>query len=891
MAAKKKKAKGVANAAAKAAALKALQALDQDTEKKQEEAQKKKRNARNGAEARQAGQAAPVEVSEIQAPPEKVVEETAPKEEKEVEEKVPATAQIAEVKKEEAKAPAKENPRVQEKETVSTTSDPADLLSQTMKEVEEQQPPKEKKVSEFMELTSMAMNDGQGAFTPTHDFSVDVDPFATIADIHATSRSNGRGANGAGHGEKKNGAEMEEVDAEQKLQEYYEKKGIKEPGAEWAEHFDPQEEEEEEEEHPIIKRRRGTDDQVDFSFLEKGDVEGEVTVGIKEVAIRLGGRTVLQDASWTVKTGERLALVGANGCGKTTQLRVMLGQLTPDNGSVVRSPANAKIAILEQSFVDDLNLEHTLKEELLSALPEQKAVMDELVEVEAKLKENPEDVEEADRLVNRFTELTTQAEEYQVNRLEDTIDAICKVAGFEPDDLDRKVGLFSGGWKVRIGVCKIFMLRPDVLLLDEPTNHLDLQAVEWIEKYLTQQDLPMVIVTHDREFMNRVCNRVVETVEGMTYSYKGNYTDFVRQKEMKMENWKKKYDLQEKRRKELEEYIKVNKSNQSLAQARKQRAKELEDINENGIDPPPAFVKRINFRFPEPPKDRRGGAQTEILAELRRVTHGYGTKDDEEFELLQDVDFMVTPGDKIGIVGGNGKGKSTMLRLLMGEESARDSGTIRPADPKMTGFFAQHQADLLPMDKTGWEVVKEANEILMADEKLKEIMKKFRFRGDRMHVKISNLSGGEKARLAIVRMMLIPSRMLIFDEPTNHLDVPMKETLEFALREYEGAVVVVSHDRWFLSQTCKKIVEVVDGKVKHYDGDFRFYMDSNADVRRKVEEHYTGIDGLIESVPASLEERRKKERKGLRKHRRARVVEERQQVLNSSFLSSREWRR
>eukprot|EP00435_Cladocopium_sp_Y103_P022213 s1097_g5.t1 len=309
-----------------------------------------------------------------------------------------------------------------------------------MKEVEEQQPPAEKKVSEFMKLTSMAMNDGQaGSFTPAHDFSVD--PFATIADIHATSRSNGRGTNGARNG-KKNGAE-EEMDAEQKLQEYYEKKGIKDPGAEWAELYDDEEEEEEEEEQPIIKRRRGTDDQVDFSFLESGDVEGEVTVGIKEVAIRLGGRTVLQDASWTVKTGERLALVGANGCGKTTQLRVLLGQLTPDNGSVVRSPANAKIAILEQSFVDDLNLEHTLKEELLSALPEQKAIMDELVEVEAKLKENPEDVEEMDRLVNRFTELTTQADEYQVTKLEDTIDKICGVAGFEDEDLNRKVGLFS----------------------------------------------------------------------------------------------------------------------------------------------------------------------------------------------------------------------------------------------------------------------------------------------------------------------------------------------------------------------------------------------------------------------------------------------------------------
>jgi len=495
------------------------------------------------------------------------------------------------------------------------------------------------------------------------------------------------------------------------------------------------------------------------------------------------------------------------------------------------------------------------------------------------------------RLVERFNELQVQGEEFQVEKLDDILRSVSEVAGFDKEDLDRKVGLFSGGWKVRLGVCKIFMMRPDVLLLDEPTNHLDLGSVEWIENYMRGQDLPMVVVTHDREFMNRVCNRVVETVEGMTYSYEGNYTEFVKQKQAKMEKWRKNYDLQEKKKKQLEDYIKENKGNQSLAQARKQRAKELEELKETGLDPPPAFIKRIKFRFPEPPKERRGGAQTEILAELRRVSHGYGTKDDEEYELLKDVDFMVTPGDKIGIVGGNGKGKSTLLRLLMGQESPRDEGSIRPADPKMTGFFAQHQADLLPLEKTGWEVVKEANEILMEDEKLKEIMKKFRFRGDRMNVQISNLSGGEKARLAIVRMMLIPSRLLVFDEPTNHLDVPMKETLEFALREYEGAVVVVSHDRWFLSQTCKQIVEVHDGQVKHYDGDYRFYMDSNNDVRRKVEAHYTGIDGLIESVPASLEERKKKERKGLRKNRGKKLQQERQAVIQSGFLQSREWRR
>lgn len=708
---------------------------------------------------------------------------------------------------------------------------------------------------------------------------VDSDPFAVIAKEHQEhERSNGRRKIAA--------RKKEAVDPKK----YYDEKGMQDKADEWL-LLNPEEEEEEEEEEVVIKRKRGPEDKVDFSFLQKGDVEGEITVGIREVAVRLGGRMVLQDASWTVKTGERLALVGANGCGKTTQLRVLTGDILPESGEVVKSHAKCKMAVLEQSFVDDLNPKNTLKEELMGAVPTVEAISQEMEEVEAELAANPEDEQEIMRLSNRLSELTDMKEDYKVDKVKEILKLVAKQVGFLEEDMDRPVNLFSGGWKVRIGVCKILMMSPDVLLLDEPTNHLDLEAVEWLEKFLRTQDLPMVIVTHDREFMNRVCTRVVETVEGMTYSYNGNYTDFVRAKEEKMTDWKKKWDLQEKKRKQLEDYIKQNRGVQSLAKARARREKDLEELLETGIDPPPSFVKRINFRFPEPPKDHRGGAKNEILAELRRVSHGYGTEDDEEYELLKDCDFMVTPGDKIGIVGGNGKGKSTLLRLLMGQERPRDGGTIRMADPEMTGFFAQHQADLLPMEKTGWEVIKEANEILMDDKKLMEIMKKFRFRGDRAHVQIANLSGGEKARLAIVRMMLIPSRMLIFDEPTNHLDVPMKETLEMALREFEGAVVMVSHDRWFLSQTCKKIVEIHDGKVTIYDGDFRFYMDSNNDIRRTIEAHYTGIDGLIESVPASLEERRKKERKGLRKNQLKKRQQERQELLNSGFLSNREWRR
>ncbi|CAJ1449955.1 unnamed protein product, partial [Effrenium voratum] len=245
----------------------------------------------------------------------------------------------------------------------------------------------------------------------------------------------------------------------------------------WKDEYAPDsdDEEEEEEEEPV-KRRRGADDQVDFSFLQRGEVEGKITVGIKEVAVRLGGRMILQDASWTVRTGEKLALVGANGCGKTTQLRVLLGQLTPEQGQVVKSPPNAKIAILEQSFVDDLNLENTLRQEILSAVPQQKAVMDEMEEVEKALEANPEDPDEMQTLVDRLQELSDQKDLLGVDKLEQTLAFVMKQVGFLSEDMDRKVGLFSGGWKVRIGMSKLFMMRPDVILLDEPTNHLDLKA-------------------------------------------------------------------------------------------------------------------------------------------------------------------------------------------------------------------------------------------------------------------------------------------------------------------------------------------------------------------------------------------------------------------------------
>jgi len=645
-------------------------------------------------------------------------------------------------------------------------------------------------------------------------------------------------------------------------------------------------EEEDKDEEVIIKRKRGKGDVVDFSFGGESNVQGKIAIGIKGVSLRLGGRQILQDASWVVKTGEKVAMVGANGCGKTTQLKVLLRQIQPEEGEIIESQDNIRYGLLEQGFVDGLDPERTLREELLAAIPKQADTLRELGEVEEAL-QSEQDPEQLSALIERLGALQADVAAYDTYSLEQRLVYLSEKVGFVEEDLEQKVGLFSGGWKVRIGLSKIFMTAPDVLLLDEPTNHLDMDSVSWLENFLKQDsDLPIIVVTHDREFMNQVCDRVVETVEGITYTYKGTYSDYVMQRDKKMTNWRDSFKIQVRAVAGIEKFIKANKNVQATAAQRKRKEMELVKMKESDswLDPPPRHFKQINFTFPEPEQDpSQRISKMRILASMRNVTHGYTGIDEILFE---DAQLAVRPSDKIGIVGKNGAGKSTLLRLMMGAEKPSGGGNIQIADPKQTLYFAQHQADLLPANKTAFEVVKDKNEILVTESKLLEIMKKFRFKGSRLDTKVEHLSGGERARLAIVCMMLVPSQMLIFDEPTNHLDVPMKETLENAVRAYNGAVVIVSHDRWFLSQTCDKVLEIEDGKVQLYDGDYRFYMDSNLDVSLQAQRKYTGLDGEIQSI-SSAYGKDEKPKGGLKKHWRAREVEERTRQLKENFLSYR----
>ncbi|CAK0815973.1 unnamed protein product [Prorocentrum cordatum] len=549
-------------------------------------------------------------------------------------------------------------------------------------------------------------------------------------------------------------------------------------------------------------------------------------------------------------------------------------------------------------------------------------------------------------LIERLMELQALGDQYKVDQVEPRLRGVLAKCGFLDSDLDLKVGNFSGGWKVRMGLAKIFMNSPDVLLLDEPTNHLDLESVEWLETFLINQDIPVVVVSHDREFMDRVCNKIVDTAEGMTYSYKGNYTQFLEQREEKMRIWKAKFRQQCKEVSAIEKYIKVNKGKQAMSQAVARRTRELETRrkSKDWMDPPPRLLKRIKFFFPEPPVQQRGSRKSVTLAALNNTTHGYGDGIDKV--LFDGATMTVDYGDKIGIVGANGAGKSTLLRLLLGKEEPI-SGSQSSEGRKPWRFrlyptaykpgtvvlregladFTQHQADLLPQDLTTLEAVEQSNGMGMAQKDFRgqqslharstsiwriavanvdaacgkqhgeeaaggladliEIMSKFRFKGKRLDVKVGACSGGEKARLAIVRMMLTPSQLLVLDEPTNHLDVTMKETLEYSLREFPGAAVIVSHDRYFLSQTCRKILEVKNGKVRIHDGDFRSYMESDRELRKKIERRYSGASAGILPVPMSGEEAKAESRGGLKKYAYKRRIAAQIAARNQPVILSR----
>jgi ATP-binding cassette, subfamily F, member 3 len=524
---------------------------------------------------------------------------------------------------------------------------------------------------------------------------------------------------------------------------------------------------------------------------------------------------VLKDINWEVKSGDRIGLVGVNGAGKSTQLKIIAGETEPTSGEIIR-PSSLHIAYLNQEF--EVDLERTVRDEFWKAFGEANRIHQALGTVQHDMQSATP--EELDDLIHKLDRLQRQFEALDGYGLESRIEKILPELGFAPGDADRSVSFFSGGWQMRMGLGKILLQSPDLLLLDEPTNHLDLETIEWLENYLKGIETPMVIVSHDREFLDRLCTQIVETERGVSMTYLGNYSAYLQQKAEAQEVQLSAFERQQKELEKQQAFVDRFRASATRSTQAKSREKQLDKVER--IEAPTGSLRTLHFRFPPAP---RSGREVVIVQDL---THMYGDK-----ILFLGADLLIERGDRIAFLGPNGSGKSTLLRLLMGLEQPSE-GTIKLGDHNVIpGYFEQNQAEALDLEKTVIDTIHDEVPD-WKNEEVRTLLGRFLFSSDTVFKKVSALSGGEKARLALAKMLLAPVNLMILDEPTNHLDIPAKEMLEEALQNFDGTAILVSHDRYFISQVANKIVEIRDGQLRLYRGDYHYYLDKIEEEKERA---------------------------------------------------------
>jgi ATP-binding cassette subfamily F protein 3 len=519
---------------------------------------------------------------------------------------------------------------------------------------------------------------------------------------------------------------------------------------------------------------------------------------------------VLRDVSWEVKAGDRIGLVGVNGAGKSTQLRIIAGLEEASSGQVVKQ-GDPRIAYLQQEF--DVDPRRTVRQELFQAFGEAAEVLNRQQEVEEAMA-GPlaaDDPEHLDALIRELGELQSRFEALHGYELDARIDRLLPTIGFSPEGAEQQVGDYSGGWQMRMALGKILLQEPDLLLLDEPTNHLDVETIQWLETYLQGQTVPLVVISHDRAFLDRVCNQIVETERGVSRSYLGNYSQHLEQKRLEREAGQAAFERQQKELASQQAYIDRFRASATRSTQAKSREKLLEKVER--IEAPLESVGGPSFRFPPAP---RSGRQVAVIEDL---THSYG-----ERILFLGAHLEVERGDRIAFVGPNGAGKSTLLRLVMGLEQP-DEGLASVGEHNViAGYFEQNQAEALDLSRTVIDTLYEAVPDWTQTQG-RSLLGSFCFSNDDVFKEVGKLSGGEKARLALALMLLTPCNLLVLDEPTNHLDIPAKQMLEEALLAYEGSALLVSHDRYFIARVANRIVELRDGELVLYRGDYAYYLE------------------------------------------------------------------
>jgi ATP-binding cassette subfamily F protein 3 len=530
---------------------------------------------------------------------------------------------------------------------------------------------------------------------------------------------------------------------------------------------------------------------------------------------------VLKDVSWEVKAGDRIGLVGVNGAGKSTQMRIIAGLEEPSSGQVVRK-GDPRIAYLQQEF--DVDPLRSVRQELFQAFGEAAEVLNRmrLVENEMATEQAADDAELLNRLIEELGRLQSRFEALHGYELEARIDKLLPTIGFTVELAERPVGDFSGGWQMRIALGKILLQDPDLLLLDEPTNHLDVETIQWLESYLLEQTVPLVVISHDRTFLDRVCNQIVATERGISRTYLGNYSQHLEQKELEREATQAAYERQQKELGAQQAFIDRFRASATRSTQAKSREKLLDKVER--IEAPLEGTEGPRFQFPPAPRSGR------LVASLKDLSHSY-----DDRLLFLGANLEVERGDRIALVGPNGAGKSTLLRFVLGLEQPEEGEGGIGEHNVIPAYFEQNQAEALDLNRTVIDTLFSAVPD-WTQTQVRSLLGRFGLSNDSVFKNVGQLSGGEKARLALALMLVTPCNLLVLDEPTNHLDIPAKEMLEDAVRAYEGAALVVSHDRYFISRVANRIVELRDCELVVYRGDYAYYLQKKEEERQEAEQ-------------------------------------------------------
>lgn len=529
-------------------------------------------------------------------------------------------------------------------------------------------------------------------------------------------------------------------------------------------------------------------------------------ITINDIAVQFGATTLFSGVTFAINANDKIALMGKNGAGKSTLLKIVAGINKPTTGNIT-APKEAVIAYLPQ---------HLLTQDLTSVREEAAKAFDEVFKIKNEIEELNEqltlrtDYESEDymKLIERVSELSERYYSEEEVNYEAEIEKVLKGMGFSQEDLNRPTSEFSGGWRMRIELAKLLLKKPDLILLDEPTNHLDIESIQWLEDFLIHSAKAVMVISHDRTFVDNITNRTIEVTMGRIYDYKARYSDYLELRKERRVHQQKAYDEQQKFIAENKAFIERFRGTYSKTEQVQSRVRMLEKLALVEVDEIDSSALRLKF----PPAIRSG--QYPVIVE------GLSKNYSNHF-VFENVNMVIERGQKVALVGKNGEGKSTMVKAIMGEIDF--NGKLEIGHNVKIGYFAQNQASLLDENLTVFETIDRIAEGDIRTQ-IKNILGAFMFSGDDIDKKVKVLSGGEKTRLALIKLLLEPYNVLILDEPTNHLDMKTKDIIKEALKDFEGTVILVSHDRDFLDGLVEKIFEFGNKRVKEHFEDIKGFL-------------------------------------------------------------------